>query len=146
MQAINRRSFISLAAMFSIFLSIKSFALELKCAVCGMPLEDHSKNHITLKGKDKATMHVCSLSCTKKAMKHDSGLNEVEVVDFNHAEKTLKGDSAFFLIKSEKIKSDLGDKVMGPYFGAFATQTEADTAQKKYGDGVVVVGIQNAIK
>ena len=97
--------------------------------------------------KDRKTpRHVCSLSCTKKTLKHDSSYNEIEVPDFNHPEKNLPGESAFFLIKSERIRNDLGDKVMGPYFGAFSTQVEADAAQKKYGDGTVVKGMQDAIK
>ena len=145
---------ISVKKFFNIFLillslqisAISVFAAELKCAVCGMPISDHAKNHILMNGNDKAPMHVCSLSCVKKTLKHDSNYTKVEVADFNDPEKMISADAAFFLIKSENIKSDLGDKVMGPYFGAFSSQAEATAAQKKYGDGSVIQGIQNAIK
>ncbi len=145
---ISLKKVLSIFAILSCvqFFSISLFAEELKCAVCGMPLSEHAKNHIILKGTDKIPMHVCSLSCVKKTLKHDSNYGEIEVPDFNHPEKMLSGDSAFFLIKSEKIRSDLGDKVMGPYFGSFSSHADADAAQKKYGDGSVVHGIQNAIK
>ena len=125
---------------------ISVFAAELKCAVCGMPLGEYSKNHIILKAKGKEPMHVCSLSCAKKMLKHDPSYVEVLVRDFNHPEKTLSGEAAFFLVRSEKIKNDLGDNVMGPYFGSFSSEAEANAAQKKYGEGNVVKGIQNAIK
>lgn len=126
----------------------QAVAAGMSCAVCGMDLTEQARNHILLSGKSatKSPLHTCSLACTKKALKNDAGLDVIEVRDFNHPEKTVSGDLAFFLIKSEKIKSDLGDMVMGPYFAAFSTKAEAEAAQKKYGDGTVVLGIKNAIK
>ena len=149
MSVFASRLFLCLGFLFSTLTYPPAvFAEAMKCAVCGMNLEEHARNHIQLsrKSDSQQRMHVCSLACAKKALKHDAGYDVVEVQDFNHPEKTLSGDSAFFLIKSEKIRSDLGDMVMSPYFGAYASKAEADNAQKKYGDGTVVEGIKNALK
>ncbi|HAZ14661.1 MAG: hypothetical protein A2X86_06235 [Bdellovibrionales bacterium GWA2_49_15] len=118
------------------------------CSVCGMPVAESAKNHLMLQSESatKAPMHVCALSCLKKVVKHDSSYKKIEVADFNHPEKLLPGDKAFFLLKSTKIKSDIGENVMPPYFGAFATEDEAKTAQAKYGEGLIVQGVENAIK
>ena len=35
---------------------------------------------------------------------------------------------------------------MPPIAAAFATKKEADVAQKKYGDGTVVLGLENALQ
>ncbi|MBI2521874.1 MAG: hypothetical protein HYV97_15770 [Bdellovibrio sp.] len=118
------------------------------CSVCGMPLAEHAKNLFVLQTEPaaKEPLHVCAISCLKKAVKHDPRYKKIEVADFNHPEKLLAGDKAFFLLKSTKIKADIGENVMAPYFGAFATEAEALEAQKKYGEGVILQGVENAIK
>ena len=78
--------------------------------------------------------------------KYDSSYSQVQVIDFNHPDKIIQGDKAYFLIQSSKIRPDMGENVMAPYAGAFGSKEEADAAQKKYGDGVVVKGADNAFK
>ncbi len=140
------RLFISLLIGF--FLCLSSWAAELKCDVCGMPIHDHGRNHVVLSGdsSDLKPMHVCSPACAKKVRKHDAKYSKAEVTDFNHPDKTIPGDKAYFLIQSSKIKSDMGADVMAPFAAAFATKEEAEAAKAKYGDGVVVQGAENAFK
>ncbi|MEK6704174.1 MAG: hypothetical protein AABZ06_00125 [Bdellovibrionota bacterium] len=124
-----------------------SFAGDHKCGVCNMKIGEQSKHHVVLSDEagSKAPLHVCSLSCVNKARKHDSGYSKSQVSDFNNPEKLLPGEDAFFLMKSEKIKQDLDDMAMPPFFGAFKTKAEADAAKKKYGDGVIVKGLGAAL-
>lgn len=124
------------------------FASEIKCGICSMKISEQSRNHIILKSEisGKEPLHVCSLSCVHKARKYDAKYTKSEVSDFNHPEKFLPGEKAFFLVQSKKIKTDLGAMAMVPYFGAFDKKEEADSAQKKYGDGIVVQGIENALE
>ena len=121
---------------------------NLNCDVCGMTLSENAKNHIVLKNEavEKNTLHVCSFTCFLKAKKNAPKYSKVEISDFNNPGKFLDADKAFFLVKSAKIKKDLGELVMPPYFGAFATKQLAETAKAKYGDGIVVRGIDNAAK
>lgn len=129
------------------FLASLTNAADLSCGVCGMSIPAGAKNHIVLKSSQaKTTLHVCSPTCARKAKKHDSTLAEAEVADFNHPGTSLPGSKAFFLIKSDKIKGDMGEMAMAPYAAAFATQEEALAAQKKYGDGKVVQGLEAALK
>ena len=129
------------------FVPLFAGAGELHCGVCGMTLPENAKNHIILKSKGKKEpLHVCSPSCAHKAKKYDPSLTEADVVDFDHPGKSLDGNKAFFLIKSEKIKTDMGEMAMAPYAAAFGTKEEALAAQKKYGDGKVVQGLKEAFK
>lgn len=147
----NRRDLIKgigICAVFVTFLKgIAAQAAELKCDVCGMQISEHGRNHVILKSiSGKKSQHVCSPICARKLRKYDADYAKAEVTDFNHTEKMLQGDKAYFLIQSSKIKSDMGENVMAPYAAAFSTKEEADVAQKKYGDGVVVKGADNAFK
>ncbi len=125
-----------------------AIASEIKCGICSMIISEQSRNHIVLKIEisGKEPLHVCSLSCVHKARKYDPKYTKVEVSDFNHPEKFLPGEKAFFLVQSKKIKADLGAMALAPYFGAFDRREEADSAQKKYGDGIVVQGFENALE
>jgi len=120
---------------------------SLKCSACNMTIPDKARNHIILTSEDasKPPLHVCSLSCALKARKYDSKYSKVKVVDFNRPEELISGDRAYFLLKSSKIKGDLGELAMPPYFGAFEKESEVQAAIKKYGDGVVVQGFEKAI-
>lgn len=138
---------------FIIFLMLTGLAFAAQtrnCDVCGMIIPEKAKNHIILKNEDsnKKSLHVCSFGCVRKGQKYDSKYTRIEVANFNQPDQFLASDKAFFLIKikSEKIKSDLGNFVMPPYFGAFKTQKETEAAKEKYGDGAVVEGIENAMK
>lgn len=138
---------IGFVVFYTFCLNSKADAGEVKCQACGMSINDHGRNHIFLRSNSQnKSLHACSPSCAKKMRKYDSSYSEVQVVDFNHPEKIINGDEAYFLIRSSKIKSDMGENVMAPYAAAFATEEEADAAQKKYGDGVVVKGADNAFK
>lgn len=123
-------------------------AADVDCDVCGMKIEQKGRNHILLKNEvaTQKTLHVCSIPCLQKARKHDSKYTKMEMVDFNNSEKWISGEKAFFLIKSKKIKVALGEMVMPPYIGAFATKKEANTALQKYNDGTLVQGFENALK
>ncbi len=129
-------------------LSFSTWAADFKCSVCSMKIPEHAKNHILLRNQDPhlSPLHVCSIFCAKKAKKYDPKYSKAEVTDFNHPDKTLSAEKAFFLKKSEKIKADLGELAMSPYWGAFSTKAEAQAAQKKYGDGEVVLGFEEALK
>ncbi|MEK6623322.1 MAG: nitrous oxide reductase accessory protein NosL [Bdellovibrionota bacterium] len=134
---------------FGFFLfACSALAAGTVCSVCGMPLAEHAKNRIVVQTEtaSKEPLHMCALSCLKKTIKHDPRYTKIQVADFNHPDKLIAGDKAFFLLKSTKIKTDIGENVMAPYFGAFATEEEAQTAQKKYGEGVVLQGVENALK
>jgi hypothetical protein len=126
-----------------------TWAGEMRCDGCGMSIPEHAKNHIVLKsGADKKAqpLHVCSLGCIKLAQKKNPTFQSAEFANFNQPDQFLKGDQAFFLKGSEKIKADMGDRVMPPLLGAFKTKKDADAAHKKYGDGQVVKGIENVQK
>ncbi len=129
-------------------LSISALAADLHCSICSMKIPQSSKNHLVLKNLDpkKPSLHACSLSCATKARKYDPKYAQIEVSNFNHPDEFLSGEKAFFLMKSEKIQADLGPMAMLPYFGAFSTKAEAEAAQKKYGDGVIVQGFEGALK
>lgn len=146
----NRRAIIKnigIVVFCSLIVNSIAVASEFKCQVCGMSIKEHGRNHILLRnGTQKKSLHVCSASCAKKMRKYDSSYSDVQVTNFNHPEKMLQGDKAYFLIQSSKIKSDMGENVMAPYAAAFSTKEEADAAQKKYGDGVVLKGADNAFK
>lgn len=138
------RGLVSLAVLTTAFFNI-SLAENFKCNICGMDIQESAKNHIVLATESQEKkLHVCALSCVKKAKKHDHSLKNVKVANFNKPSELLDADQAYFLIGSKKIKSDLGD-VMGPYFGAFKSKEEANQAKEKYGDGQVVKGIQEAM-
>lgn len=133
---------------FGIIFSLLAHAADLKCDVCGMPISEHGCNLVTLSSSaagDKP-MHVCSPTCAHKLQKHAPQYSKAEVTDFNHTEKVLTGDKAYFLMQSSKIKSEMGPNVMAPYAAAFATKEEAEAAKAKYGDGVVVQGSDDAFK
>lgn len=122
-------------------------ASEFKCGVCNMMIHEDAPNHIILRHEDskKEPLHLCSLPCVLKAEKYDSHYSKFEFVDFDHRDKKVSGDRAFFLKGSKKIKEQLGDMVMPPYFAAFDSQTQAEAAQKKYG-GWVVSGFEKLIR
>ena len=122
-------------------------AADITCAVCGMNIPEHARHHIILKrdGSGKPSLHVCSPSCARKAKKHDH-YSAGEIIDFNHPDKFLSVSQAYFLTKSENIKKGMGDSAMPPYLAAFATKEEAEVAQKRFGDGIVVQGFDNALK
>lgn len=124
-------------------------ATEMHCDICGMIIPDKAKNHIVLKkenDKNAKVYHVCSKICLVTAKKNNPDHKKIEMVDFNHPEKFINGEKAFVLKGSEKIKADIGEMAMAPYLGAFSTKKEAEAAQKKYGDGHVVEGVENALK
>lgn len=136
------------ALVFGLFFSPMTQAAELKCDVCGMPIRENGRNLIVLRNNSQNTksMHSCSPICAHKLQKYSPEYNKVEVRNFNHTGEVLSGDKAYFLIQSAKIKSDMGENVMAPYAAAFNTKEEAEAAQKKYGDGVIVKGAINAFK
>ena len=141
----------SLSAFFfplfiGFLITLSSIAAGLKCEICGMLIEENGRNHIHLEHESKPGLHVCSPTCASKARKYDAKFNKSEVRNFNKPEQVLVGEQAFFLAKSEKIKADMGKLAMAPYLAAFATKTKAEAAQKKYGDGQVVEGLENALK
>lgn len=140
-------SFLSILFMTTFF-GVSAFGLGIKCNVCGMEIPDHARYQILLKkeGSEKAPFHICSLSCAKKALKYDSKFTQVEVADFNHPDKYLKGDQAFFFVGSQNIKSDLGGIMMPPYLAAFDTQMAAELAAEKYHDGKIVLGFERVLK
>lgn len=145
----KRISFALLSFVIFLMLTGLAFTAQTRnCDVCGMMIAEKAKNHIVLKNEDsnKKSLHVCSFGCLRKGQKYDSKYRKIEVSNFNQPDQFLPADKAFFLIKSEKIKPDLGNFVMPPYFGAFKTQKEAVAAKEKYGDGAVVEGIENAMK
>lgn len=129
-------------------LSLLAWAGEQICQVCNMKIPEGSRHHIILKSEipAKAPLHVCSISCVLKARKHDPKYVKVEVADFNHPEKFLRGEKAFVLIKTDKIKEDLDSMAMPPYFAAFPTKADAEKAKAKYGEGSIVEGFENALK
>ena len=133
---------------FGIFFSFSINAADFKCEVCGMKISEHGRNHIVLTSSNSSDkpMHVCSPGCAHKLQKHANQYNKAEVTDFNHVEKMLSGDKSYFLIQSSNIKSDMGPNVMAPYAAAFSSKEEAEAAKKKYGDGTVVLGSDNAFK
>lgn len=134
------------AWIVSVLFAVSAWAADTRCDICGMAIPDHARNHLILKSTHAKEFHTCSLSCVRKAKRHDPTLSQAEVVDFNHPEKWLSGEKAFFLIQSEKIKVDLGEMAMPPYIAAFRTQKEAEAARVKYGEGRVVQGLENALK
>jgi len=137
----------------ALFAGLITFAMNVsaagfRCDICGMTIPDRARNHVTLTSAESEAkqLHVCSLSCVKKARKHDPKLSKAEIADFHHPETMLSGDRAFFLIQSQKIKADMGEMAMSPYVAGFKTKKEAEAAKAKYGDGVVVQGTENAFK
>lgn len=145
----KRTSFALLSFVIFLMLTGLAFAAQTRnCDVCGMIIPEKARNHVVLKNEDsnKKSLHVCSFGCVQKGQKYDSKYKIIEVANFNQPDQFLDADQAFFLIKSKKIKPDLGNFVMPPYFGAFKTQKEAEAAKEKYGDGAVVEGIENAMK
>ena len=58
----------------------------------------------------------------------------------------VDGGQSYFLIRSEKIRQDLGPMAMPPFAAAFSSENEAREAQEKYSDGTVVKGFGNATK
>jgi hypothetical protein len=124
-----------------------AWAADFSCDACGMKIAAQARNHVALKmeSQETKTMHFCSLSCLKKAQKHLPA-GKVELSDFNHPERLIPAEKAFYLVNSEKIKAEMGDMVMPPYVGVFATRPEADAAQKKLGDGSIVQGLENVLK
>ncbi|MCM2279876.1 MAG: nitrous oxide reductase accessory protein NosL [Oligoflexia bacterium] len=131
-----------------LMLSSVALAAQLHCDVCGMTIPEKARHYIMLKAPAGAPkpLHVCSASCLKKAKKGEPKYTQADFADFNHPEKFVSGDKAFFLIKSSKIKADLGEMAMPPYIGAFSTKAEAEAAKAKYGDGEVVQGLESALK
>ncbi len=125
------------------FLSLSSWAKGIDCNICGMLIEDNAPNHFIL--TEKEPVHACSIPCVNKAKK-GVPTAKIQISDFNHREKLLDGSRSFFLIGSKNIKKDMGDMVMPPYVAAFSTKVEAVAAQKKYGDGRVVEGIDAVLK
>lgn len=125
-----------------------SWGADIKCDVCHMTIPQNARHHIILKNDNpaKTPLHICSLSCVLKARKFDSKYSKIDIADFNHPEKFLNGETAFFLIKSSKIKSDLGEMAMPPYLAAFATKEEAKSVHTKYGDGEVTQGFESVLK
>lgn len=123
-------------------------AAETNCDICGMKIPDRAKNLMVLMKNEPGAkpLHVCSLGCARKARKHDSTFIRAEIADFNRPESMLAGDKAYFLIQSAKIQSDMGEMAMAPYVAGFKTRKEAETAKAKYGDGLVVEGLENVLK
>ena len=140
----------SMGMLVALLLAIASAAsaAEIHCDICGMTIPDHAKNHLLLKtgAADAKQLHVCSLSCVRKARKHDSTLTQSAIADFNHSDSMLPGEKAFVLIQSQKIRADMGEMAMPPFAAGFRTRREAEAAREKYGDGAVVEGLENAFK
>lgn len=127
--------------------SISAIAQDLHCDICGMKIAANSKNHLVLQGgAGSKEYHLCSVSCVRKARKYDPKLSEIKIVDFNRPETFIEGKKAFFLIESQKIKTELGEMAMPPFVVGFRSKNEAEVVQAKYGDGWVVEGVENAIK
>lgn len=129
--------------------NILALASDTHCEVCHMLIPQNARSHVVLatgKSHEDPHLHVCSVSCVAKAKKNGFKYTRVEIIDFNHPEKFLDGHKAFFIVNSKKIKADMGDMAMPPYFAAFATKKEAEAAQKKYGDGALAQGFEEALK
>ena len=124
------------------------FAAETRCNVCSMNISENSRQHFVVREESlgKEPLHVCSVICLRKIKQFNSKISNIETSLFNDPLKFAKSDKAFFLVKSEKVKSDAGPMAMPPIAAAFATKKEADVAQKKYGDGTVVLGLENALQ
>jgi len=144
----NQKILVFSLLLAALYLSVSFAAADINCDVCGMKIEQRGRNHMLLKHvqTDKKTLNVCSIPCLLKARKHDSQYTKVEIINFNNPEKFLAGDKAFFLVKSKKIKAALGDMVMPPHVVALSTKKEADAVLKKYPDGTIVQGFENALK
>ncbi len=122
-------------------------AAETSCHVCSMKILDTSRQHFLVQETaGKEPLHVCSVTCLHKFKKFNPKISNIEISNFNDPSKFLKADKTFFLVKSEKIKEDMGSMAMPPIAAAFATKKEAETAQKKYGDGTIVLGLEEALK
>ncbi len=121
---------------------------ETHCNVCSMKILENSRQHFLVRDESlgKEPLHICSVTCLHKIKQFNSKISNIEVAQFNEPLKFLKADKAFFLVKSEKIKDDAGSMVMPPIAAAFTTQKEAQAAQKKYGDGTIILGLENALK
>ena len=133
------------AFLICLFSSVLAVATNFTCDVCGMTVPNRTEIVLKDPTPGAKALHVCSLSCFRKARKLKEYFS-ADVANFNHPDKLLPADNAYFLIKSEKIKPDLGELAMPPYFGAFATKKDADAAQVRYGYGQVVQGLNEAIK
>ena len=128
-------------------LCASALASETACDVCSMKISENSRQHFLVQAPAlaKKPLHVCSVICLRK-INTSLKPSTIEVSEFNHPQKFLKADKAFFLVKSEKIKGDAGPLAMPPIVAAFATKKEAESAQKKYGDGHIVLGLENALQ
>lgn len=113
-----------------------------------MEITPQAKNLIRFQSAhaDHSEMHVCSMTCAKKIRKQKPELTQIQVINFNEPSEFLIGQDAYFLMKSKNIKKDMGANAMAPYLAAFKTEAEAQSAQKKYGDGEVVHGIESVLK
>lgn len=138
---------LTLTVVFSVLaflITTSVIAADLKCGICGMKIPENAKNHIILK-HDSQTLHICSPVCALKAKKYDSKFTQADIADFNHPEHMLSGTKVSCLVKSEKIKEDIGSLAMAPHLACFVSKNEAEVAQKKYGDGTVIEGFENAL-
>lgn len=129
-------------------IAVAVHAAETNCDICGMKIPGRARNHMVLMKSEpgEKSLHVCSLGCARKARKHDPKFTRAEIADFHRPESMLAGDKAYLLIRSEKIKADMGEMAMAPYVAGFRTKKEAEAARAKYGDGVVVEGVENLFK
>ncbi|MBI3017167.1 MAG: nitrous oxide reductase accessory protein NosL [Deltaproteobacteria bacterium] len=145
---IKKISLISSFIILTICFYTTVFTAETRCNVCSMNISQNSRQHFVVQEESlgKEPFHVCSVICLRKLKQFNSKLSNIEVALFNDPLKFIKSEKAFFLVKSEKIKADAGPMAMPPIAAAFATKKEADTAQKKYGDGTVVLGFENALQ
>src|SRR3990167_1144579 len=86
------------------------FAAETACNVCSMKILDNSRQHFLVQETSlgKEPLHVCSVTCLHKLRKFNPNISKIDISNFNDPSKFLKADKAFFLVKSEKVKSDAG--------------------------------------
>ncbi len=125
-----------------------TLAADLHCDVCSMKILESSSQHFLIKAasSEKKPLHVCSVTCLHKMKSTNSELGKVEITSFKSPQRGLPAEKAFFLVKSENVKKDVDSMTMPPLIAAFSTKKEAEDAQKKYGDGIVVSGIENVLK
>ena len=129
---------------FGFFLfACSALAAGTVCSVCGMPLAEHAKIGLVQTETASKNLYICPF-LSQKTIKHDPRYTKIQVADFNHPDKLIAGDKAFFLLKHKKSRQTL-EKTMAPYFGALPQKKRPDSPKEIWGR-VVIQGVENALK
>ncbi len=97
------------------------------CPVCSMHIKKFYKTSHAVVYNDGKKEHFCSITCLAKTMKNRKDIKTIYVADASNG-KLINAKSAIYVIGS-KVPSTMG----GSSRLAFASQSSADTFQKKYG-------------